>query len=234
MRIRFGKLTVLQHGHRPPADVVIEPADRLLHDRVRIGAGKIPGKIPGLVAGQKGLRCRHQKEGPLQATHRLMLQKITMKRPVGCQQPGEEQVDHRPGLRGIPKGSLGRRERLQPLGQQRRHPRRGIGPLRYRSGGGVAGHSRLDGLKKGVHRTPDGRIEGPGGEVQIPQHDGRRIARSAAVRIGLRMVSGIGGGVLPHRHIASLFQACPGAARASGIAPEVLQFSSFAGHDFVG
>jgi hypothetical protein len=33
---------------------------------------------------------------------------------------------------------------------------------------------------------------------------------------------------------ASLFHARPGAARASGIAPEGLEFSSFADHDFVG
>ena len=230
MRIRLGKLTILQHGHRPPADVVIEPADRLMHDRVRIGHGQ----IAGLVAGQDGLRCRHQKEGPLQAADRLMFQKIAMKIPVSRQQPREEQIDHRPGLCGIPKGSFGRRERLESLGQQRGYPRRGIGPLRDRSGGSAACRGRFDGLKKGVHRPPHGRIEGPGREVQVPQHDGRGIARSAALRIGLRMVSGIGGGVLPHRHIASLFQARPGAARASGIAPEVLEFSSFAGPDFVG
>ena len=163
-----------------------------------------------------------------------MFQKIAMKIPVGRRQPGEEQVDHRPGLCGIPKGCFGRRERLESLDQQRGHPRCGIGPLRNRSGGGAAGRGRFDRLKKGVHRPPDGRIEGPGGEVQVPQHDSRRIARSAALRIGLRMVSGIGGGVLPHRHIASLFQARPGAARASGIAPELLEFSSFAGPDFVG
>ncbi len=94
-----------------------------------------------------------------------MFQKIAMKIPVGWQQPGKEQVDHRSGLRGIPKGSLGRRERLESLGQQRCHPGRGIGPLRDRSGGAAAGRGRFDGLKKGVHRPPDGRIEGPGGEV---------------------------------------------------------------------
>ena len=155
VRIGFGQLAVLQHGHRPPADVVVEPADRFLHDAFRI--------VPHRIAGQNGLRCRHQEEGTFQAAGWLMFQQITVEIPVGRQQPGEEQVEHPPGLGDIPECRFGRRERLQPLRQEGGHRDCGIGPLHDRAGGdAVFARGRLDGRKQGVHCPPDGRIEGPG------------------------------------------------------------------------
>ena len=140
-----------------------------------------------------------------------MFQQIAVEGTVGRQQSGEEQVEHRPGLRGVPKCGLGYRERLQPLGEKDGHAGRGIGPLHDRAGGGrgVLG-GRLDSLKNGIHRPPDGRIEGPGREVQIPQHNSRGVTRSGPLGIDLRGVSGIGGGVLPHR------QSCLVVSRSSG------------------
>ena len=206
--IGLRELAVFQHGHRPPADVVVEPANRLPHDGVEIGTSHVAGQI----AGQDGLCCRHQEEGPLKTTRRLMLEQIAVEGTVGRKQPGEEQVEHRPGLRGVPKCGLGCRKCLQPLGEKNGHTGRGIGPLHDRAGGGGRGvlGGRLDSLKNGIHRPPDGRIEGPGREVQIPQYNGRGITRSGPLRIGLRGGSGIGGGVLPHR------QWCLVVSRSSG------------------
>ena len=205
--IGLRELAVFKHGHRPPADVVVEPADRLPHDGVEIGTSYVAGQI----ASQDGHRRRHQEEGPFEAASWLMFQQIAVEGTVGRQQSGEEQVEHRPGLRGVPKCGLGYRKRLQPLGEKDGHAGRGIGPLHDRAGGGRGVlWGRLDSLKNGIHRPPDGRIEGPGREVQIPQHNGRGITRSGPLGIDQRGVSGIGGGVLPHR------QSCLVVSRSSG------------------
>ena len=220
--------TVLQHRHRPPADVVVEPADGLLHNAFGSDSRRITGK--------NGLRRRHQEEGPLQTTGWLMLEQIAVERTVGRQQSREEHVQHHPGLAGITECRLGRCQRLQPLGEKDGHAGRSIGPLRDlpAGGAGVVPGGRLHGRKEVVHCAPDGRIEGPGREVQIPEENSGWIARPVPFRIGPRIVPEIAGRILPHRHGASSFHGRPGAARAAGKPLENLEFSSFAGHEFVG
>ena len=121
MEIGLGELSVFQHGNRSPADVVIEPADGRLHDARRVVAGRI--------AGQDGLCRRHQKERAFQGPRWLVLEQIGMEAAIGREQPGEEQVEHRPGLPGIPEGRLGGRQRLEPFSKEGGHPVRSIGPL---------------------------------------------------------------------------------------------------------
>ena len=229
MAIGLRELAVLPHGHRSPADVVIEPADRLLHDARPI--------ISGRITGQDGLRSRHQKERTFQGSRWLVLEQIGMEGTIGRRQPEEEQVEHRPGLPGVTEGRLTGRQRLEPLGKKGRHAVRSIVLLHDRATGGSTARfragSRLHAGKQLVQRPPDGRIERPGGKIQIAQHDSGRVVRTGPLPCGsgavLEIVWGIVLGFLPHRHHASLFHGLPGAARASGTRRENRDRSIFAG-----
>ena len=163
--IRLRQPAVLQHRHRPPADVVVEPLDRLVHDGLRI--------VPRTAHREHGLSGAHQEEGPLDRPRRLMLEKVAVKPAVGGEQPVEDDVEHRPRLARVAKRRIDRLQVPQPVDEQRGRGSRGVrgfaaGPHRRR---------RLEIRIQLAQRPPGVRIERTGREVEVPEDDRGRTSR---------------------------------------------------------
>ena len=71
-------------------------------------------------------RLRAENERALAVAHTA---ESLLKAERASQATLEEQVEHRPGLPGIPEGRLGGRQRLEPFSKEGGHPVRSIGPL---------------------------------------------------------------------------------------------------------
>ena len=175
MRIGLRQAAVLEHRHRPPADVVVEPLERRRHQPLVV----IRGRLPGGQLGEQRLGRRHHEERPLDPPRRLMLEKVCMKAAVGLQRLPDE-LEHAPGLSGLPEGGLVGLEFLEPFLQQVHDQPGRAGPLLDEPVGGR-------GLDRGVqliHRPPDARIERPRGEVQIADDDAGRVPRAPRRIVG--------------------------------------------------
>ncbi len=151
VRVGRGEPTVLEHGHRPPADVVVEPVDRHRHEPLvvrtrRIDRAQLRQQFPGR---------SHQPEGPLDRPGRLMLEQIGMVVAVGRQQFAEQQPDHASGLAGIAEGRLCGLELVQLSGQRLGEAERRVGPFHH----GPIGGLRLEPGEQFARRPPGGRIE---------------------------------------------------------------------------
>jgi hypothetical protein len=107
-----------------------------------------------------------------------MLEEVGVEVAIRRQEPGEDDVEHRTGLAGVPKRRLRRRDRGQSRRQRRVHPPGGVGQF-------VAG--RLLCGEQVVQRPPGRGIEGSRGEVEIPEQDRRGVVVSRVLP------------VLPHR-----------------------------------
>ena len=164
VRIGFGKLAVLQHRHRPPAEVVIQPGDGLVN-QLRTCV------LPWTTGGQHRLGSRHDEKGTLQGTRRLMLKQVAMELPIGRQQLLENQLNHGGSLPVVTESRIVLREAVQLLAEYRRDTRSCVGPFHHRA----IGLWRLKSSEEFAGCPPGSRICGARRKVQIPQQSRERI-----------------------------------------------------------
>ena len=126
VRIGLGEAPVLQHRHRSPADVVVEPVDCIV-DHVRRARPS---------CRQHRLGRRHHGEGPLHRSGGLMFEEIGVEPAVGREDSLEDQVDCLSGLTGVTEGWFGGFERRQAVAQRLAHQDRRLGafPLGFDRG----------------------------------------------------------------------------------------------------
>jgi len=169
--IRLRQPPVLQHGHRSPADVIVEPVDR---------AGRGLGKVVATARRrQHGLRGRHHEVGPLQAAWRLMLQEVGVEPVVARQHMVEHGIEHPAGLRGVAKGGLGGLERSEPRGECRRQPRGRVGGF----DDGTIGIGQLEPGVQVAAGPPGGWVKGPRRKVQVAQDERRGVRGTGRLHI---------------------------------------------------
>ena len=166
VRVGLRQTAVFEHGHGPPADVVVDAIDRPLHAGVAI--------VVGSAFGQQRADRRHHQKRPLDRPWRLVLEHVGMKATVGRQQAVERRIDGPPRLGGIAEGRRGRLQVGEPSPQFGRDEVGSIGPFDHRAV--VVGW--LDRRVEVVHAAPDGRVEGPRREVEVAEHHRRGVAGS--------------------------------------------------------